>query len=140
MKAMRSTRSLACQAGALLIAMAACGPVTAATPAELLAGYTAQAGAAASPERGQKLFGTNFGRDLGLSCSSCHGDNPARSGKNELSGKRIAPLAPATNPARFTDAKVVENWFRQNCRDVIGRDCTAGEKADILAWLLTIKP
>ena len=46
------------------------------TPAELLAVYTAQAGAPASAERGQKLFTTNFGRDFGWSCSSCHGAKP----------------------------------------------------------------
>ena len=60
--------------------------------------------------------------------------------RRKFVARSLDTLAPATNPSRFTETKVVENWFRQNCRDVIGRECTAGEKADILAWLLTIKP
>ncbi|HEX7384701.1 MAG TPA: DUF1924 domain-containing protein, partial [Burkholderiaceae bacterium] len=31
-------------------------------------------------------------------------------------------------------------WFRRNCGDVLGRECTADEKADIVAWLATLKP
>ena len=54
-------------------------------------------------------------------------------------GKVIGPLAPAFNPERFTDAAKTEKWFRRNCNDVMGRECTAGEKADVLAWLLTLK-
>jgi hypothetical protein len=110
------------------------------TPAKLLAAYTAQAGTPASPERGQKLFTTNFGRELGLSCASCHGKAPQKSGTHALTEKTIAPLAPAANPARFTDRTAVELNFRINCRDVVGRECTAAEKADVLSWLLTLKP
>lgn len=112
----------------------------ASTPAELLAAYSAQAKAPASAERGQKMYGTNYGKALGLTCGSCHGDSPLKAGRNELSGKAIAPLAPAANPARFTDQKRADNWFRDNCKDVVGRECTAGEKADILSWLISLKP
>ena len=110
------------------------------TPEQLAAEYGAKAGAPGSPERGQKLYATNFGRDLGLSCSSCHGDNPAKRGTHALTDKRIAPLAPAANASRFTDRTAVELNFRMNCKDVVGRECTAGEKADVLSWLLTVKP
>jgi len=110
------------------------------TPQKLLAAYTAQAGAPASPERGEKLFNTNFGRDLGLSCASCHGAAPNKTGLHALTEKKIAPLAPAANPTRFTDRTAVELNFRMNCKDVVGRECTAAEKADVLSWLLTIKP
>ena len=110
------------------------------TPDKLLAAYAAQAGAPASPERGEKLFKTNFGKDLGLSCSSCHGDTPSSGGRHALTEKKIAPLAPAANPSRFTDKTKVELNFRMNCKDVVGRECTAGEKADVLSWLLTLKP
>jgi len=125
------------------LALAAALPAWAAqdtTPEKLLAEYTAKAGAPASPERGQKLYNTNFGRDLGMSCASCHNDNPTRRGTHALTDKRIAPLAPAANPKRFTDRTAVELNFRMNCKDVVGRECTAGEKADVLSWLLTIKP
>lgn len=110
------------------------------TPERLLAEYAAKAGAPPSPERGQKLYGTNFGRDLGLSCASCHSEAPTKRGRHALTEKAIAPLAPAANAKRFTDRTTVELNFRMNCKDVIGRECTAAEKADLLSWLLSLKP
>ncbi|MDO8419449.1 MAG: DUF1924 domain-containing protein [Rubrivivax sp.] len=136
---MKRFQSLRCWPWALAIALPAWG-ATDTTPQKLLAAYTAQAGAPASPERGEKLFNTNFGRDLGLSCASCHGSAPQRAGKHALTDKKIAPLAPAANPARFTDRTAVELNFRMNCKDVVGRECTASEKADVLSWLLAVKP
>lgn len=115
-------------------------PAQALTPDELLADYTRQTGVAASPERGQRLFNTNFGRDFGWSCASCHGATPTGEGKDQLTEKRIAPFAPAFNAKRFSDRSRVEHQFRLNCKDVVGRECTAGEKADVLSWLLTLKP
>jgi hypothetical protein len=112
----------------------------AATPAELLAGYSAEARAAPSPERGKTLFTTNFGREMGWSCASCHGAVPTKDGRDDVSEKPIKPMAPAFNPARFTSKVKVENAFRLNCRDVVGRDCTAAEKADVLSWLISLKP
>jgi cytochrome c553 len=111
----------------------------AATPAELLAAYTAQAGRAASPDKGQQLFTKDFGGDLG-SCASCHGVVPVKEGKDAVSEKKIAPLAPSANASRFTDRAIVEAKFRLNCKDLMARECTAAEKADILSWLLTLKP
>jgi hypothetical protein len=110
----------------------------AATPAEILAGYRAQVGAAAAPARGQQLFNARHGREW--SCASCHGAVPAQAGRHAATGKAIEALAPAANPARFSDAAKVEKWFRRNCNDVLGRECTPAEKADVLAWLLTVKP
>jgi len=110
----------------------------AATPAELLAGYAAQAGAPAVPARGQAFFTSTHGREW--SCSSCHGSVPTQTGKHASTGKPIGPLAPAFNPERFTDAAKSEKWFRRNCNDVVGRECTPAEKADLLGWLLTLKP
>jgi cytochrome c peroxidase len=107
------------------------------TPAEQLAAYSAQAGAPAQAQRGQQLFTTKQGRDW--SCSSCHTAAPTVDGKHASTGKVIAPLAPAFNPERFTDTAKTEKWFRRNCNDVVGRECTPGEKADVLAWLLTFK-
>lgn len=110
-----------------------------ATPAELLAAYTAQAGKPASPERGERLFNTNHGRDF-ASCATCHGAVPTGTGKDAVSEKPIQPLAPAFNPKRFTDRNKVDNQFRLNCKDVVGRECSAAEKADVLSWLLSLKP
>jgi mono/diheme cytochrome c family protein len=113
--------------------------IAADTAESLLAAYVAQAGAPASPERGQKLFTTNFGKDYN-GCVDCHTASPAKDGKDLLTDKRIAPLAPAANKARFTDKHKVEMAFNMNCRDVVGRKCTAGEKADVMSWLISLKP
>ncbi len=109
-----------------------------ATPAELEAGYSAQAGAPASAARGQALFTTRHGREW--SCSSCHGAVPTRPGSHAATGKPIAALAPGFNAERFTDAAKAEKWFRRNCNDVVGRECSAAEKADVLNWLRSLKP
>ena len=124
--------------GTLGIAMTA--PAHAATPAELLAGYQAQAGAPARPERGQALFTTASKQGLKLSCASCHANVPTKTSTHPLSEKPIAALAPAFNPARFTDADKVERYFRLNCKEVFERDCSAAEKADVLSWLMSLKP
>jgi mono/diheme cytochrome c family protein len=123
---------------AALLALAGALPATAATPAELLAGYTAQAGKPAAPARGQQLFTTTQGREW--SCASCHAAVPSQAGKHASTGKAIGALAPAFNPERFTDPAKVEKWFRRNCNDVMARECTPAEKADVLAWLMTVKP
>lgn len=110
----------------------------AATPAEIAAGYTAAAGAPAAPERGQRFFNATHGREW--SCASCHGAVPTQPGRHAATGKPIAPLAPAFNPQRFTDPAKTEKWFRRNCNDVLGRECSADEKADVVAWLRSFKP
>lgn len=131
------TRSLSIRlAGAALIAgLAACA--RAATPADLQASYSDVAATAAVPERGQQLFTSRHGREW--SCSSCHGAVPTQTGKHASTGKPIAPLAPAFNPERFVDAAKTEKWFRRNCNDVVGRECSAAEKADVISWLRTLK-
>jgi hypothetical protein len=65
---------------------------------------------------------------------------PTQPGNHAATGKPIAALAPAFNAERFTDAAKVEKWFRRNCNDVVGRECTAAEKANVLSWLRTLKP
>lgn len=109
----------------------------AATPADLLARYAAEARAPAAAARGERFFTSTHGREW--SCATCHGASPVGTGKHSMTGKAIAPLAPAANAERFTDAARVEKWFRRNCNDVAGRECTPAEKADVLAWLLTLK-
>ena len=121
---------------ALLLAGGLAG-AQAATPADLAAGYAAQAGTPPAAARGEQFFTSRHGRDW--SCASCHGTPPTQGGKHAATGKAIGALAPAFNPDRFTDAAKAEKWFRRNCNDVVGRECTAGEKADVLAWLLTLK-
>jgi len=119
--------------------MAAALPIAvhAATPADLQAAYGALSGATAAPDRGQQLFTSRHGREW--SCSSCHGAVPTQAGRHSSTGKSIAPLAPAFNPERFVDAAKTEKWFRRNCNDVMGRECSAAEKTDVIAWLRTLK-
>ncbi len=108
------------------------------TPTQVLSGYVAASGTPAQPARGQKLFTSPQGNDW--RCASCHGAVPTRHGKLDHTVKVIAPLAPAFNAERFTDPAKVEKWFRRNCNDVLGRECSATEKADVLAWLVTLQP
>jgi len=124
------------------IALLCCGGTAhaqATNAAELLAAYTKQAGASASAERGQAFFTRRFGRDFD-SCAACHGALPVKAGKDLVSEKSISALAPAVTPQRFTDKARVEYRFAQNCKDVVGRDCSAQEKADVMSWLLSLQP
>jgi mono/diheme cytochrome c family protein len=110
----------------------------AASPAELLAAYSASAGATADATRGQRLFVTRQGGEW--SCASCHQESPVAPGRHASTGKAIDALAPGFNPRRFTDPAKAEKWFRRNCKDVLSRECTAAEKADVLSWLISLKP
>lgn len=126
-----------------LLLLALLAPAAAlAGPAELQAGYAAeakQAGAALpfDAARGQRFFQSAHGGDW--SCASCHTRDPRQAGRHDVTGKAIKPLAPAANPARFSDAAKVEKWFRRNCRDVLARECTAREKGDVIAYLLSLR-
>lgn len=107
------------------------------TPADLQGGYEAAAGAPGQAERGQAFFTRSHGGEW--SCASCHGERPTGPGRHAVTGKTLAPLAPAFNPRAFTDERRVEKWFRRNCQDVARRACTPAEKADVLAWLRTLR-
>jgi hypothetical protein len=111
-------------------------PAVAETPPELLAAYEAEAGVPASAVRGEVFFKTVTSSDW--SCATCHTKDPAATGKHAVTHKAIKPLAPAANPARFTKLDKVEKWFKRNCKDVLDRVCTAGEKADLIAWLIPL--
>lgn len=126
------------RASAAALALAFVPSALAATPGELLQRYAAESGASADAARGARFFAQRHGAEW--SCSTCHGTAPIATGKHASTGKAIAPLAPAFNAERFTDPARVEKWFRRNCRDVLARECNPGEKADVLAWLLTFKP
>ena len=108
------------------------------TPAQQLQRFTAQAGAPADAGRGRQIFTMRHAGEW--SCSSCHGQPPLGAGKHAGTGKLLEPLAPATNPKAFTLTTRVDKWFRRNCSDVLKRECSAAEKADVLAYLLSVKP
>lgn len=107
------------------------------TPVQQQARWTAEAGAPANATRGQSFFNSRHGGEW--SCASCHGQPPTAEGKHASTGKTIAPLAPAFNAKAFTDAAKADKWFRRNCKDVLSRECSAAEKADVLAYLNSLK-
>ena len=112
------------------------GLTQAATPQDFLKTYESQSGKA-SVTRGEQFFNTKHGKEW--SCASCHENPPNHETKHIVTGKVIKPLSPNANPARFTDEAKVDKWFKRNCNDVLGRECTTQEKADVLAWLMTVK-
>ena len=122
-------------AGALLPATSQAGDTT---PAQQLSHWSAQAGSPGNADKGRTFFATRHGGEW--SCASCHGTPPTVQGKHASTGKPITPLAPAFNPKAFTDTARVDKWFRRNCKDVLSRECSAGEKADVLAYLISLKP
>jgi hypothetical protein len=69
------------------------------------------------------------------SCSSCHGKDLTQPGRHIKTGKPIEPMAPSVNPARLTDPKKVEKWFRRNCRWTLGRECSPQEKGDFIRYI-----
>ncbi|MBM3392875.1 MAG: DUF1924 domain-containing protein [Betaproteobacteria bacterium] len=130
------------KASALLLALlAAATAAAAATPRELADAYAAEAarqspGFKPSPQRGAGFYATRFAvSDKMPACTSCHTDSPAQPGQHAVTGKAIKPLAPRAEAARFTDPAKVEKWFRRNCTEVLGRECSAAEKADFIRFV-----
>ena len=130
----------------IVIAAALALGVTAAraeTPADFEAAFAAEARradpafAGFSAARGEQFFGATHGGDW--SCASCHTADPSALGEHAVTGKRIEPLAPAANPERFSNPASVAKWFKRNCNDVLERECTVQEKADFLAFLISVK-
>ncbi|BCU05333.1 DUF1924 domain-containing protein [Allochromatium tepidum] len=71
------------------------------------------------------------------SCVTCHGRDLTRPGRQANTGKVIEPMAPSVNPQRLTDPAKIEKWLTRNCRWTLGRECTADEKADFIAYIKT---
>ena len=125
---------------ALLLPLAS----SAASRDELLAQYALSARAASpafsgfSAARGEKLHVTKFagGKVETPACTSCHADSPRSVGRTPA-GKSIEALAVSLNPARYTDPAKVEKWFKRNCQDVLGRECTPLEKGDWLSYMIS---
>ncbi len=126
---------------AALLALSSAGPLAHAgdtTAQAQLQRWSAEAAGTPDAERGRVFFTSRHGGEW--SCASCHGNPPSSPARHASTGKTIAPLAPAFHPERFTDSAKADKWFRRNCKDVLSRECTAAEKADMLAWLVQLKP
>ncbi|MFO1413659.1 MAG: DUF1924 domain-containing protein [Burkholderiales bacterium] len=133
-------RNLSGKAAVLVAALVVAAAAAADTPASIADGYAAAAKrevpgfSGFSAQRGAQFFRSTHGNDW--SCASCHTADPAKPGRHARTGVDLQPLAPAAKADRFTDLAKVEKWFRRNCNDVVGRECTVQEKGDVLAFLM----
>ena len=120
-------------------ALAAAGPRD-----ELLSRYKAEARKADasfsgfSAARGEALYRDRHagGKPDTPACTSCHAKDPRTPGQTPT-GKAIDPVAVSASPDRYTDSAKVEKWFRRNCNEVLGRQCTPVEKGDWLTWMIS---
>ncbi len=109
------------------------------TQQQVLDGLVAQAGPA-SAARGDKLFRGKFsGGKTAESCTACHTSDPKAAGQHARTNKVIDPIAPVVQKDRFTDPAKVEKWFKRNCQDVLARACSTQEKADFVAYMISVK-
>jgi Domain of unknown function (DUF1924) len=134
-RALRALRAALTMTLAMLASLPASAADTSAT--QQLDRWSAQAGAPGDAQTGRNFFASRHGGEW--SCSSCHGNPPTQAGRHASTGKEIAPLAPAFNPGAFTDSARADKWFRRNCKDVLARECSAAEKADVLAYLIGLR-
>lgn len=107
------------------------------TPQALLEHWRGQAAGVIDARRGQVFFSQRHGRDW--SCATCHHAPPTRMGEHAATAKPINPLAPSANAQALTSIGRVNKWFKRNCQDVLGRECSAQEKADVLAYLIAVQ-
>ncbi len=111
---------------------------------DVLAQYAAAAKTASpafagfSAARGETLHNHKFagGKPDTPACTSCHATDPRSAGRTPA-GKAIEPVAVSVTPARYTDPAKVEKWFKRNCNDVLGRECTPLEKGDWLSYMMS---
>jgi hypothetical protein len=129
------------QASFALMLILGASPALAETPSELVSSFAAEAaqsnpGFAPSAQRGQAFFTREWGVSRKMpNCTVCHSKNLKAEGKHVITDKPIDPLSPLANPKRFTSLKKVEKWFKRNCTEVVGRECTAAEKADFIQFV-----
>jgi len=149
-----------------MLMLVACTVIRADSPQVLLGAYADQARAADagftgfSIERGRAFYYAEHPQPDGTlySCASCHHQDPRREQfahhdkipcrachfpsqrytQAHTIRRQLLPIAPAANPARFVELARSDMWFAKNCEFVLGRDCTAQEKGDLISWLLTI--
>ena len=90
-----------------------------------------------SAARGKTLHTQAFagGKPDTPACTSCHG-NESRGPGRTPAGKAVEPMALSVSPSRYTDPAKVEKWFKRNCNEVLGRECSAQEKGDWLTFMV----
>lgn len=92
-------------------------------------------------KRGEKLFTSEHIGKKGklISCVSCHTKDLSKQGENKHTSKVIEPLSPSVNADRLTNVKDVKKWLRRNFKDVYVRAGTAGEKGDVITYIINKK-
>jgi hypothetical protein len=153
----------------LIAGLIAAGTVFADTPQQILEGYAVQARvedpafAGFSADRGAAFYREpHVIKGAGVwSCASCHLKDPrysVRAHRTDIpcrachvindwehpdpkhAKKRVIdPFAPSANAMRLNDAHRVDNFLKLNCLLLMQRECTAKEKGDVIAYLLTIE-
>ncbi len=127
----------------LLLGLAAAYPGAQAQGIDgLIQQLQSQAAQPFSAERGAAFWRTSHPAPDGgqaRSCSLCHSDDLTRVGEHVSTHKRIEPLAPAVNPKRLSDEGKVKKWLLRNCKWVLGRECSAQEKGDVLSFIRQFK-
>jgi hypothetical protein len=127
--------------GVMILFLMGANQAFAATPAGLISDYAASAAKATpgftpSALRGQAFFTKEWAVSQKMpNCTVCHSKNLKVEGKHVITDKVISPLSPTVNAERFTDLKKVEKWFKRNCSEVVGRECTDAEKADFIQFV-----
>jgi cytochrome c5 len=102
----------------------------------LLAQYKAAGATKPDAAKAKKDWTTEVAVDgEKMSCSTCHGTDLSKAGKHHKTGKAIEAMSPRVTIDRFTEEKKIEKWFKRNCKDAWGRECTVQEKADFLTFL-----
>lgn len=134
-------RTKAITAGVLVASVAMTG-IALANPLRdaIISRFATNAGVSSfSAEAGREMFLANIGggKPLTPSCTSCHTDTLIQQGRTRI-GKPIAPMAVSVSPERFMDPEKVEKWFRRNCNSVLGRECSALEKGNFLAYFSSL--
>ena len=106
---------------------------------ELFARYKSEGASGFDAGRGMKNWNKESRNEDGemTSCTTCHTKDLTKEGRHHKTDKVIKPMAPSVNPERLTDVKKIGKWFKRNCNDAWGRECTAQEKGDFLKFLLT---
>lgn len=104
---------------------------------ELEAKYQSQGAGPFSSAAGKAMWNKIFvdaktGKER--NCATCHTSELSKQGKHARTGKVIEPMAPSVNLKRFTRVKKIKKWFVRNCKWTLGRECSAQEKGDFLAY------
>ncbi len=109
---------------------------------DLLSSYKQSATQPLSAARGKAFWSTKHPAANGgaeRSCASCHTKDLTVKGKHIKTGKVIQPMATSVNPKRLTKARKMKKWLLRNCKWVLGRECSAQEKGDVLTFINNFK-